>query len=61
MSIDHSVSKVAGDVVTTVTNLLPSDYSEAESEGGAKLEFAAWDAVTIDNWNQNSEQEQLVL
>jgi hypothetical protein len=55
------VSKVVTDYGTTVTSLLPHDYSKAELEAAMKLVFTAWNAVTIDNWNQNTEQEQLVL
>lgn len=61
MSIDYSASKVMTDCGTKVTHFLPHDHSKAELEAAMKLVFTALNAVTIDHWNQNTEQNQLVL
>nr|WP_136251672.1 hypothetical protein [Ningiella ruwaisensis] len=52
MSIDYSVSEVVKEYATTVTNLLPRGYNEAELEAAMKLAFTALNAVTVGKWNQ---------
>jgi hypothetical protein len=59
--LGYSVSEVVSEFGRSFTNQLPDDMTQAELNDAMTIVVTAWNAVTLDKWEQNNEFEQHAL
>jgi len=55
------ISQTLSDFASSMVNQLPHDYSKQELETVMSFVITVWNAVTVDAWEKNTQQEKAVL
>lgn len=55
------ISQTLSDFASSMVNQLPHDYTKQELETVMSFVITVWNAVTVDSWEKNTQQEKAVL